>query len=303
MQNRMNVPQKVNDPRTNIPECPLAYEVPYIPASHTALVISISTADIHWQEKMLPWTVASLINNTDIVSSGVHLYIRCENGNLQERIQTAMKRFYLPKDTITRADPRHHDFLANLRSYDSVCTLDVHYWAFRGLSKSKDAAIKLPLGHILRHTWGWAAADYSLHSRNTTATEPKKRDSWLHDAHRAVFGENYQHQSKTLTPYFFNDSEPNWHLDTSILHYRTRDITADFLAFAAAWEHLGTDAFLALYLQKTGQNAYNIRNSIAIDSNYTRATDARLCNMKSASPKDYRAATQDLMGAHMSIAM
>ena len=49
---------------------PLEYQVPHIPASHTALVIEINTADIEWQEKMLPWTLAGLINNTDIVMKG-----------------------------------------------------------------------------------------------------------------------------------------------------------------------------------------------------------------------------------------
>ena len=68
----------MNDLRIQLPECPLEYQVPHIPASHTALVIEINTADIEWQEKMLPWTLAGLINNTDIVMKGVHLYIACE---------------------------------------------------------------------------------------------------------------------------------------------------------------------------------------------------------------------------------
>ena len=69
----------MNDLRTQLPQCPLEYQVPHIPASHTALVIEINTADIEWQEKMLPWTLAGLINNTDIVMKGVHLYIACED--------------------------------------------------------------------------------------------------------------------------------------------------------------------------------------------------------------------------------
>ena len=46
---------------------------------------------------MIPWTLASLINNTDIVMQGVHLsIIACENKNDEARIQTALKMFDLP---------------------------------------------------------------------------------------------------------------------------------------------------------------------------------------------------------------
>ena len=48
----------LNDLRSQLPECPLEYQIPHIPGSHTALVIEIHTADIDWQEKMLPWTLA-----------------------------------------------------------------------------------------------------------------------------------------------------------------------------------------------------------------------------------------------------
>ena len=54
--------------------------------------------------------------------------------------------------------------------YDSVCLLDINYWAFRGIGKAQDRAdIKLPLGHVLRHTYGWAVAEVSLHSAKMTS--------------------------------------------------------------------------------------------------------------------------------------
>ena len=87
----------MTDLRAQLPECPLEYEVPPIPGTHTALVIAINAADIHWQEKMLPWTLAGLINNTDIVMKGVHIYIDCEDDDTEDRIKTALKRFDLPR--------------------------------------------------------------------------------------------------------------------------------------------------------------------------------------------------------------
>lgn len=124
----------MNDIRTQLPECPLEYEVPPIPGTHTALVIAINAADIDWQEKMLPWTLASLINNTDLILKGVHLYIACEDGT-QDRIKTALKRFDLPENTIGA-----HGF-----AYDSVCMFDIHYWAFR----DSENQIKLSIEHLL----------------------------------------------------------------------------------------------------------------------------------------------------------
>ena len=41
----------MNDLRSQLPECPLEYQIPHIPGSHTALVIEINTADIDWQEQ------------------------------------------------------------------------------------------------------------------------------------------------------------------------------------------------------------------------------------------------------------
>lgn len=289
----------MNDPRLKLPECPLQYQVPLIPGAHTALVISITPADVHWQEKVLPWTLASLINNTDIVMKGVRLFIICENGT-RERIQTALKRFDLPKGTIARGDMARPPFLT-VRGYDSVCMLDIHYWAFRGISKSKDAGIKLPFGHVLRHNWGWAVADYSLHAVNGTPS--KERSQWLHDAHRAVYGENYSEENRNLAAYFFNDSEPNWLLDASILHYQTDDINASFLAFSTAWRHLGKDALLSLWLLKNRQHAYTLRKSIAIQPDYTRAPFARLCDMRFATLAKFRHATEDIMGAQLNIAL
>ena len=52
---------------------------------------------------------------------------------------------------------------------------DINYWAFRGIGKSQGADIKLPLGHVLRHTWGWAVADVSLHPAN----EIDLKDTWI----------------------------------------------------------------------------------------------------------------------------
>ena len=48
----------LNDLRAQLPECPLEYQVPHIPGSHTALVIEINTADIDWQEQNV--TVSAL---------------------------------------------------------------------------------------------------------------------------------------------------------------------------------------------------------------------------------------------------
>ena len=80
----------MTDIRAQLPECPLAYEVPFIPGNHTALVIPVITAaDIDWQEKMLPWTLASLINNTDLIMNGVHLYIVCDDST-GDRTRTAL---------------------------------------------------------------------------------------------------------------------------------------------------------------------------------------------------------------------
>ena len=116
----------MTDTRLQLPECPLEYEVPPIPGTRIALVITITAADIDWQERMLPWTLASLINNTDLIMQGVHLYIACENGT-EDRIKTALKRFDLPENTIS-------EVVRNTQlhfRYDTVYVFNINHWAFR----------------------------------------------------------------------------------------------------------------------------------------------------------------------------
>ena len=329
----------MNDLRTQLPECPLEYQVPHIPASHTALVIEINAADIEWQEKMLPWTLAGLINNTDIVMKGVHLYIACEDGNLQRRIRTALKRIDLPPGTIITKDPESNQPLILFGNYghryDSVCILDVNYWAFRGIGKRQDASdIKLPFGHVLRHTWGWAVADVSLHHENdmdvkdtwvrmseplhlTGGDSPEQRQKlakhligaaerakWLHDANCAVHGEDYEKKNQNVAAYFFNETEANWHFNTSLLHYSAAEVNTPYFAeWAPEWQHLGTEALIALWLLKTKQHAYNLQDSLMIESNYIRAQYPRLCNMEFADAKQFSFAAQELLGAQLNIAM
>ena len=322
----------MNDLRSKLSECPLEYQIPHIPGSHTALVIEINTADIDWQEKMLPWTLASLINNTDIVMKGVHLYVVCEDGDPQDRIKTALKKFDLPPGTITHKDDNGNPLIVFGKygyRYDSVCILDINYWAFRGIGKSQDADIKLPLGHVLRHNWGWGVADYSLHPANdihlkdtwVRIAEPLYRSidgkvakvlvnaddraKWLHAANTAVYGDNYKEKNKNVAAYFFNEvSEPNWHLDASILQYSAREVNIpEFVDWASVWQHLGNEALIALWLLKTQQHAYNLQDSITIHPSYLRAEDPRLCNMQFADVESFRYATKELMGAQLNIAM
>lgn len=326
----------MNDLRTQLPKCPLEYQVPHIPGTHTALVIEINAADLNWQEKMLPWTLASLINNTDLVMKGVHLYVACENGT-QDRIRIALKRFDLPPGTVIVRDEDRKPLILFGKygsRYDSVCILDINYWAFRGIGKSQGADIKLPLGHVLRYTWGWAVADVSLHPANEIVlkdtwirmSEPlppfpgdlhaqreKIRDylvdasaraNWLHAANTAVHGEDYKKQNKNLADYFFNEVEPNWHLDASILQYSSRDVNdPHFADWASEWQHLGTEPLLALWLLKTKQHAYNLSESVMIEQRYVRAEYPRLCNVRFASSDEFRYAIQELRGAHLNIVM
>ena len=321
----------MNDLRSKLSECPLEYQIPHIPGSHTALVIEINTADIDWQEKMLPWTLASLINNTDIVMKGVHLYVVCEDGDPQDRIKTALKKFDLPPGTITHKDDNGNPLIVFGKygyRYDSVCILDINYWAFRGIGKSQDADIKLPLGHVLRHNWGWGVADYSLHPANdihlkdtwVRIAEPLYRSidgkvakvlvnaddraKWLHAANTAVYGDNYKEKNKNVAAYFFNEvSEPNWHLDASILQYSAREVNIpEFVDWASVWQHLGNEALIALWLLKTQQHAYNLQDSIMIHPSYLRAEYPRLCNMHHGTPvENFRYAIKELMGDHMSL--
>ena len=326
----------MKDLRTQLPECPLEYQIPHIPGSHTALVIEINTADIDYQERMLPWTLAGLINNTDIVMKGVHLYVVCEDGT-RDRIRTALKRFDLPPGTLLTKDEDSKPLIVFGKyghRYDSVCMLNINYWAFRGIGKSQGADIKLPLGHILRHTWSWAVADYSFHIANdihlkdtwvrmseplrlTGGDSPEQRKQlagalieaserahWLHDANRAVYGEDYQKKNKNIAAYFFNETEPNWHLDASILQYSSREANNPmFTDWAEEWKYLGTEARIALWLLKTGQHAYNLSDSVMIEPSYLRAEYPRLCNMQFSGTEQFSYAMKELMGAQLNIAM
>ena len=336
--------------RAQLPECPLEYQIPHIPGTHTALVIEINTADIDWQEKMLPWTLAGLINNTDIVMKGVHLYVVCEDGDPKERIRAALKRFDLPPGTVISKDEEDKPLILFGKygyRYDSVCRLDINYWAFRGIGKRQDADIKLPIGHVLRHTWGWATADYSLHIANEIAlkdtwvsmwsierasqeetddddlyanplppslyqrekirdflVDASARAKWLHAANRAVYGEDYKKRNKNVAAHFFNEADPNWHLDASILQYSSRDVNEPHFAdWALEWKHLGTEPLIALYLLKTKQHAYNLSDSVMIEPNYIRAEYPRLCNMQFAGKEQLSYGMKELMGAQLNIAM
>ncbi|RKU10809.1 hypothetical protein C6503_19175 [Candidatus Poribacteria bacterium] len=326
----------MNDLRTQLPQCPLEYQVPHIPGSHTALVIEVNAADIDWQEKMLPWTLAGLINNTDLIMKGVHLYVACED-NLRDRIRTALKKFDLPPGTIISKDEDNKPLIVFGEygyRYDSVCLFDINYWAFRGIGKAQDRAdIKLPLGHVLRHTYGWAVADVSLHHKNDISLkdtwvrmskplhltggdspeqrkklagaliEASERAHWLHAANTAVYGENYKKQSKNVAAYFFNEVEANWHIDASILHYSAREVNTYFAEWAAEWQHLGTEALIALYLLKTEQHAYNLQDSVMIEQLYVREAYPRLCNMQFANKKKFNRAMNELRGAQLNINM
>ena len=317
----------MTDIRTQLPECPLEYEVPRIPGNHTALVIAINAADIDWQEKMLPWTLASLINNTDLVMKGVHLYIACEDGT-QDRIRSALKNFDLPENTILDATTQivNAEFLNS--TYDSVCIMDITYWAFRGQSAKENAIILLPFGHVLQHNWGWGVADYNLHPLNTVESKENwvrmdaplqlrglstqrnrerlaahlvgisHRAQFLHNANTAVYGKAY---TENIASYFFNENgEPNWHIDASILQYQTAGITDEFLSWLAEFGHLGADALIALHLLKTKQHAYNLRDSLMIeDQAYTISEYPKLFDMRYAPQPAFREAMKQLMGAQL----
>ena len=326
----------MNDLRTQLPECPLEYQIPHIPGSHTALVIEINAADLDWQEKMITWTLAGLINNTDIIMKGVHLYIVCEDGT-KARIRTTLKRFDLPPGTFITKDTDSKPLILFGKygyRYDSVCLLDINYWAFRGIGKRESADIKLPFGHVLRHTWGWGVADYSLHIANNilekdawvrmsealhltapdTIENRKKmanylvaaseRAHWLHDANRAVYGEDYEKRNKNVAAYFFNEADPNWHLDASILQYASREANDPmFTDWAEEWKDLGTEPLIALWLLKTGQHAYNLSDSVMIHPSYLRAEYPRLCNMQFSGKEQFSYAMKELLGAQLNIAM
>lgn len=135
----------MTDLRARLPECPLAYEVPFIPGTHTALLIEITAADLDWQEKMLPWTLASLINNTDVIMKGVHLYIWCEGGT-RDRIESALKNFDLPQPTILDRDTRPDS------TYKDVLFFDINYWAFRDENNTHKLEIADTLKYLISVT-------------------------------------------------------------------------------------------------------------------------------------------------------
>lgn len=300
----------MKDIRTQLPECPLEYQVPHIPGGHTAIVIDINTRDIDWQERMLPWTLASLINNTDIVMKGVHLYVRCEE-QVKARIEAATAKIEIQnapgvKDNkiVTKGNALTPlvTLGAHGHAYDSVCMLDINYWALRGQNNAE----KLPLGHVLRHNWGWGVADYTLHPANNIL-EDSESARWLHDANTAVYGENYRKRNNNVAAYFFNETEPNWNLDISLLHYRaTAANDPTFVDWAKTWKHFGTAGLIMLWLLKTHQHAYNLRDSIRIEAprlKMERMLYPHLCNMRFASTDTLRHATQALMGAHINISL
>ena len=125
-------------------------------STHTALVIPINAADIDWQEKMLPWTLASLINNTDIVMEGVHLYIACEAGT-QDRIKMAISNFDFPPDLDTIID---RDTVTDLcdcyRAYQTLVLFNVNFWAFRDESNTH----KLTVEEILEYKKSYQPEPY-----------------------------------------------------------------------------------------------------------------------------------------------
>lgn len=331
------------DIRAQLPECPLEYEVPDIPATHTALVIPCSPTEIAWQQKMLPWTLASLINNTDIVLKGVHLFIHCDDETAAP-IRAALRLFDLPDRTIVRCtSPVLETPL--YQQYDKVCILDPNYWAFRGPNYKGEPTIKLPLGFMLQHNWAYGLAEYSLHAANnimlknewvrtdfrglrltnpdaeaakaTLAThlmEAGTRARWLHAANIAVYGENYEKQGENVARYFFNDSDPNWHLDASIFCIASGAIPK-FRDWCKLWEaKIGTAACIALHLLKSGQHAYNFKDSLMIEDStpwnqIPLGTTPyfpkypRLCNMKDATKSGFVHAIHHLMAAQMGVSV
>ena len=313
----------MNDIRTQLPKCPLAYQVPHIPGGHTAIVIDIDTHQIDWQARMLPWTLASLINNTDIVMKGVHLYVHCEEV-VSERIADATAKIEIQNTGHRTPDSKILIKGGNAAplvvlgahgcAYDSVCLLDINYWALR----DRYNTAKLPLGHVLRRNWGWGAADYTLNAVNpsiptqhTEYAEPSKayRDGyvkgWLGTANHAVYGPHAKRES--VSGYFCNESEPNWHINTSILQYPAIDVNDPrFTDWASERQGLEQDTLILLWLLKTRQHAYNFRESFEFEypTFTTNAQESpRLCNMAGAAFDAFKAAIAQLQGAHVNIAI
>ena len=133
--------------------------------------------------------------------------------------------------------------------------------------------------------------------------EASERAHWLHDANRAVYGEDYKKQNKNISAHFLNETEPNWHLDASLLHYSADEVKNYFAEWAPEWQHLGTEPLIALWLLRTQQHAHNLSNSLKIERNYIRTEYPRLCYMRFADRDQFRYATKELMGAQLNIKM
>ena len=232
---------------------------------------------------------------------GVHLKIVCES-KTRSRIQKALKNFDLPENTIClNIEPNRP--LVSIPAYQSICMLDINYWAFRG-NATKANDVILPLGHLLRYNWSWGVADY-IFDKNTYIGTDNRDSDWKQHANIAVYGENYKKEGKNISGYFFNDAERNWNLDASILQFQTQHIDdPDFIEFSKLWGHLDTDTLIALWLLKTQQHAHNFKDTLFIDPNgYAFSKVPQLCYMKHASIDVFRHATQQLMGAHMNISI
>ena len=292
----------MTDIRTQLPECPLEYQIPHIPQNHSAIVIDTNAKNIDAHEKILPWTLASLINNTDIVHKGVHIYVRYEKPT-KKRIQNALKNIELPTPLVEIKNPDTPPFLTTGWQYDSVCLYNINYWAFRGFGNHD---IKLPIGHLLRYNWGWGVANL-IHAKNTRigthVNDPQWQAEWRNAVNIAVYGENYKKEGKSINGYFLNENEPNWNLDTSLLQYQSQHVESPmFHDFTHKWKHLGTETLIALWLLKTHQHAYNFSDTIFIDQNgYAFGKIPQLCYMRHATKDMFKHATQHLLGAHMNI--
>lgn len=130
----------MNDLRAQLPECPLEYEVPFIPGKHTLVTIPIYAAEIGWQEKMLPWTLASLINNTDLVMQGVHLHIACIDADVIDRVQDVLSKFEFSAD--------YNLFSRDRSGYNNAYVFNVGLWAFRNESNTHKLDIRRTLERL-----------------------------------------------------------------------------------------------------------------------------------------------------------
>ena len=134
--------------------------------------------------------------------------------------------------------------------------------------------------------------------------EASDRARWLHDANRAVYGADYEKRNKNVAAHFFNEADPNWYLNASILQYSSREANDPmFTDWAEEWKHLGTEALIALWLLKTKQHAHNLSDSVMIEPSYIRTEYPRLCYMQFAGKEQLTYGMQELRGAQLNIAM